>query len=73
MVKLENIPIAIKTGDSTEFIGKTTDYFFIYNHHTHIPVAYRMDDSALVRTVGEVPRTPMRSAIVQTIEAFERL
>jgi len=38
-----------------------------------VPVAYRMDDSALVRTVGEVPRTPMRSAIVQTIEAFERL
>jgi nucleoside-diphosphate-sugar epimerase len=38
-----------------------------------VPVAYRMDDSALVRTVGEVPRTPLRGAIVETIEAFERI
>jgi nucleoside-diphosphate-sugar epimerase len=38
-----------------------------------VPVAFRMDDSALVRTVGEVPRTPLRSALVETIEAFERI
>jgi nucleoside-diphosphate-sugar epimerase len=36
-----------------------------------VPVAYRMDDTALVRTVGEVPRTPLRKAIVSTLEAFE--
>jgi nucleoside-diphosphate-sugar epimerase len=36
-----------------------------------VPVAYRMDDTALVRTVGEVPRTPLREAITSTLEAFE--
>ncbi len=36
-----------------------------------VPVAYRMDDTALVRTVGEVPRTPLKDAIRSTIEAFE--
>jgi nucleoside-diphosphate-sugar epimerase len=36
-----------------------------------VPVAYRMDDTALVRTVGEVPRTPLRAAILSTLEAFE--
>ena len=38
-----------------------------------VPVGYRMDDSALVKTVGEVPRTPLQAAIVETIEAFERI
>jgi len=38
-----------------------------------VPVAYRMDDSALVRTVGAVPRTPVREAVVRTIEAFEAM
>jgi nucleoside-diphosphate-sugar epimerase len=38
-----------------------------------VPVAFRMDDSALVKTVGEVPRTPLRGAIVETIETFERI
>ena len=38
-----------------------------------VPVAYRMDDSALVRTVGQVPRTPLREAIVETVTSFERL
>jgi nucleoside-diphosphate-sugar epimerase len=37
-----------------------------------VPVAYRMDDSALVRTVGQIPRTPLREAIVETILAFEQ-
>ena len=36
-----------------------------------VPVAYRMDDTALVRTVGDVPRTPLREAITSTLEAFE--
>lgn len=38
-----------------------------------VPVAYRMSDSALVSTVGTVPRTPLREAVVKSIEAFERL
>jgi nucleoside-diphosphate-sugar epimerase len=38
-----------------------------------VPVAYRMDDSALIRTVGAVSRTPLRTAIVETIEEFERI
>jgi nucleoside-diphosphate-sugar epimerase len=38
-----------------------------------VPVAWRMDDSALIATVGQIPRTPLREAIVETIEAFERL
>jgi nucleoside-diphosphate-sugar epimerase len=38
-----------------------------------VPVAYRMSDEALVKTVGEIPRTPVRQAIVETIEKFEQL
>ncbi|MDQ1472366.1 MAG: UDP-glucose 4-epimerase [Bryobacterales bacterium] len=38
-----------------------------------VPVAYRMSDEALVKTVGEIPRTPLREAIVETIEKFEQL
>ena len=38
-----------------------------------VPVAYRMDDSALVRTIGEVPRTALREAVSETISAFEKL
>ncbi len=38
-----------------------------------VPVAFRMDDSALVQTVGDVPRTPLRAAIVETVEAFEHM
>ncbi len=38
-----------------------------------VPVAYRMSDEALVKTVGEIPRTPLRAAIVETIEKFESL
>ncbi len=37
-----------------------------------VPVAYRMSDAALIRTVGEIPRTPLREAITETIEAFEK-
>jgi nucleoside-diphosphate-sugar epimerase len=38
-----------------------------------VPVAWRMDDSALVRAVGPVPRTPLKEAISETLEGFERL
>jgi nucleoside-diphosphate-sugar epimerase len=38
-----------------------------------VPVAYRMSDTALVSTVGEVPRTLLRAAIEETIAAFEAL
>jgi nucleoside-diphosphate-sugar epimerase len=38
-----------------------------------VPVAYKMSDEALVKTVGEIPRTPLREAIVETIEKFEQL
>src|SRR5207253_2674107 len=27
-----------------------------------VPVAYKMDDTALVRAVGDIPRTPLREA-----------
>jgi nucleoside-diphosphate-sugar epimerase len=38
-----------------------------------VPVAYRMSDEALVKTVGEIPRTPLREAIAETIEKFEQI
>jgi nucleoside-diphosphate-sugar epimerase len=38
-----------------------------------VPVAYQMDDSALVRVVGQISRTPLKQAVVETIEGFERL
>ena len=38
-----------------------------------VPVAWRMDDSALERTVGPVPRTPLNEAISETLAGFERL
>ncbi len=38
-----------------------------------VPVAYKMSDAALVATVGEIPRTPLRQAIMETIEKFESL
>ncbi len=38
-----------------------------------VPVAWRMDDSALERIVGPVPRTPLNEAISETLVGFERL
>ncbi len=38
-----------------------------------VPVAYRMSDEALVKTVGAIPRTPLREAILETIQKFESL
>jgi hypothetical protein len=32
-----------------------------------------MSDEALVKAVGEIPRTPLREAIVETIEKFEAI
>lgn len=38
-----------------------------------LPIAYDLDDSALVRDLGEVPRTPLDQGIRETAEIFERL
>jgi nucleoside-diphosphate-sugar epimerase len=38
-----------------------------------LPIAYDLDDSALVRDLGEVPRTPLEQGIRETAEIFERL
>lgn len=38
-----------------------------------IPIAYDFDDSALVRDISEVPRTPLEDGIRETAEIFERL
>ena len=38
-----------------------------------LPIAYDLDDSALVRDLGEAPRTPLERGIRETIEIFERL
>jgi nucleoside-diphosphate-sugar epimerase len=39
----------------------------------HLPIASDLDDSALVRDLGSVPRTPLDQGIRQTVEIFERL
>ena len=38
-----------------------------------LPIAYDLDDSALVRDLGEPPRTPLDQGIRQTVEIFRRL
>jgi nucleoside-diphosphate-sugar epimerase len=38
-----------------------------------LPIAHDLDDSALVRDLGEVPRTPLEQGIRETVEIFERL
>ncbi len=38
-----------------------------------IPIAYDFDDSALVRDIGEAPRTPLEDGIRETAEIFGRL
>ncbi|MEJ2007556.1 MAG: NAD(P)-dependent oxidoreductase [Acidobacteriota bacterium] len=38
-----------------------------------IPIAYDFDDSALIRDIGEVARTPLEDGIGETAEIFERL
>ncbi len=38
-----------------------------------VPVAFRMDDSALRSTVGTMPHTPLRQGVQQTLESFHRL
>ncbi len=39
----------------------------------HLPIAADLDDSTLVRDLGNVPRTPLDQGIRRTIEIFERL
>jgi nucleoside-diphosphate-sugar epimerase len=38
-----------------------------------LPIAYDLDDSALVGDLGEVPRTPLNQGIRETLDIFERL
>ncbi|MGH9447866.1 MAG: NAD-dependent epimerase/dehydratase family protein, partial [Terriglobia bacterium] len=38
-----------------------------------LPVAPDLDDSALVRDLGEIPRTPLREGIRETLRTFESL
>ena len=38
-----------------------------------IPIAFDFDDSALLRDIGEVPRTPLEDGIRETAEIFRRL
>jgi len=38
-----------------------------------LPIAYDLDDSALVRDLGDVPNTPLAQGICETREIFERL
>src|SRR6266536_2015996 len=38
-----------------------------------LPIAYDLDDSALVRDLGDVPRTPLDQGIRHTLEIFGRL
>jgi nucleoside-diphosphate-sugar epimerase len=38
-----------------------------------LPIAYNLDDSLLVRDLGEVPRTELEQGIRQTAEIFKRL
>jgi UDP-glucose 4-epimerase len=38
-----------------------------------LPIAYDLDDSALVRDLGDVPNTPLAQGIRETREIFERL
>lgn len=39
----------------------------------HLPLAYDLDDSALIRDYGEVPCTPLERGIRETGQIFERL
>lgn len=38
-----------------------------------LPIAYDLDDSALIRDLGDVPRTPLDQGIRETLGIFERL
>jgi nucleoside-diphosphate-sugar epimerase len=38
-----------------------------------LPVAYNFDDSALVRIIGQLPRTALEESILETAQIFERL
>jgi len=38
-----------------------------------LPIAYDLDDGALVRDLGDVPRTPLDQGIRETVAIFQRL
>ncbi|HEV2233278.1 MAG TPA: NAD(P)-dependent oxidoreductase [Terriglobia bacterium] len=38
-----------------------------------LPIAYDLDDSALIRDFGDIPKTPLAQGIRETREIFERL
>jgi nucleoside-diphosphate-sugar epimerase len=38
-----------------------------------VPVAHRMDDSALRENIADVPSTPLQQGVTATLETFERL
>lgn len=38
-----------------------------------LPIAYDLDDSLLVRDLGDIPRTPLEQGIAKTAEIFDRL
>ncbi len=40
---------------------------------TQLPIAPELDDSAINREVGGLPKTPLRQGIAQTVAVFERL
>jgi nucleoside-diphosphate-sugar epimerase len=39
----------------------------------HVPIAYKMDDSALREKVPGIRKTPLREGLKQTLDGFERL
>jgi UDP-glucose 4-epimerase len=38
-----------------------------------LPIAYDLDDGALIRDLREIPRTPLDLGIRETVAVFERL
>jgi hypothetical protein len=38
-----------------------------------VPVAFRMDDSALRSKIGEMPKTPLEEGVRTTLEMFRKL
>lgn len=45
----------------------------IHSEGSALPIAADLDDSALVRDLGEVPRTPLVTGIRETLAIFEKL
>jgi nucleoside-diphosphate-sugar epimerase len=45
----------------------------IHAEGSHLPIAADLDDSPLVRDVGDIPRTPLEGGIGETLAIFKRL